>query len=116
MPGKPIPRRVVHAIAQIVWTQSDKGKDMPNYANLIGFGIEDGISNLYVPGRETSASASAQRYVTGLATAPIGNFVNEFVPDVASHIHVQIVILQRIINQVARNAAGGVQNGEPAGQ
>lgn len=46
--------------------------------------------------------ASAKRYATGLATAPIDNFVTEFVPDIASHIHVQIVVIQRIINQVAR--------------
>jgi hypothetical protein len=101
-----LPRRITHAITQVVWTQGDNGRGMLNYANLVGFAIDDGISNLYVPGRETSASATASRYATGLATAPIGNFITEFVPDVARHIHVQIVIIQRIINQVARNEGG----------
>ncbi len=87
----------------MVWTQSDYGKGMLNYSNLVGFAIDDEIANLYVPGRETNLSASASRYATGLATAPIGNFITEFVPDVARHIHVQIVIIQRIINQVARS-------------
>ena len=96
-----IPRRIGHAIVQVLWSQGDNGKPMPNYANLIGFGLDDAISNLYVPQRETNAAATAQRYFIGLATAPIGNFINEFVPDVASHIHVQIVVIQRIINQVA---------------
>ena len=66
------------------------------------FAIDDEVSNLYVPGRETDLPASAQRYAIGLATAPIDNFITEFLPDVARHIHVQIVIIQRIINQVAR--------------
>jgi hypothetical protein len=96
-----IPRRVGHALLQVAWTQGDNGKGMPNYANLIGFACDDAIANLYVPGRKTDGSATAARYATALASAPIDNFVNEFLPDVARHIHVQIVILQRIINQVA---------------
>ena len=110
MEGKRIPRRIGHAIAQVFWTESDYGNGMPNYANLVGFAIDDEIGNLYVPGRRTDLGASAERYATGLATAPLDNFVNEFLPDVASHIHVQIVILQRLINKVARpemtNGAG----------
>ena len=102
--GKPIRHRIIHAALQILWTESDSGKGMPNYANLVGFPIEDAFANLYVPGRHTNAPADAERYATALGTAPIGNFVNEFLPDVASHIHVQIVILQRIINQVAGSA------------
>jgi hypothetical protein len=101
MEKAPLRRRIQHAILQVVWTQGDNGKGMLNYANLVGFAADDGIANLYVPGRETDASASFARYGTALATAPIGNFINEFLPDVASHIHVQIVIIQRIINQVA---------------
>lgn len=96
-----IPRRAWHAIAQVFWTQSDSGGMMPNYANLVGFAADDEISNFFVPGRETNLRASAERYGTSLATAPIGNFVNEFLPDIASRIHVQIVVVQRIINQVA---------------
>lgn len=107
MPGHSIPRRTAHAIAQIFWTESDTGQGMPNYANLAGFAIEDEIGNLYVPGRQTDVPATAKRYAIGLASAPIGNLVDEFLPDVASHVHVQIVILQRIINQVARTATQG---------
>jgi hypothetical protein len=112
MQGRPISRRVAHAVAEVFWTESDRGTGMPNYANLAGFAIEDEIGNLYVPGRQTDAAATAARYGTSLATAPIGNLVNEFLPDVASHIHVQIVILQRIINQVARSATAGNSNGQ----
>lgn len=96
-----IHRRIGHALLQVVWTRGDNGKGMLNYANLVGFACDDAVANLYVLGRETGASASARRYAVSLGTAPIGNFVNEFLPDVARHIHVQIILLQRIINQVA---------------
>jgi hypothetical protein len=107
MPKASYKRRIFHAIDQIVWTEGDNGKGMLNYADLVGFAIDDEIGNLYVPGRETNASATAQRYGIGLATAPIGNFITEFLPDVASHIHVQVVIVQRIINQVANKESSG---------
>lgn len=107
MPHASYKRRIFHAIDQIVWTEGDNGKGMLNYADLIGFGIDDEIGNLYVPGRQTNGSATAQRYGIGLATAPIGNFITEFLPDVASHIHVQVVIVQRIINQVANKESNG---------
>ena len=75
---------------------------MLNYANLVGFAIDDEIGNLYVPGQQTRLSASTDRYAIGLATAPIDNFVTEFLPDVARHIHIRVVLIQRIINRVAR--------------
>jgi hypothetical protein len=102
MPNASIPRRIRHAIVQVVWTQGDNGKGMVNYANLVGYAIEDEIDNLYVPGRETNLPASGERYVTGLASAPIENFVSEFLPDVARRIHIRVVLFQRIINQVAK--------------
>jgi hypothetical protein len=107
MPKSKIPRRIEHAIVQVVWTRSDNGNGMLNYENLVGFAIGDELSNLFVPGRQTNLPASAARYATGIATAPIDNFVTEFLPDVASHIHVEVVIIQRIINQVAKTEGGG---------
>lgn len=107
LPTASMKRRIFHAAYQVLWTQGDNGKGMPNYANLIGFGIDDEIANLYVPGRETNAGASAQRYGIGLATAPIDNYITEFLPDVAKHVHVQIVVVQRIINQVANKDGSG---------
>ena len=107
MEHAPIHRRIGHAIVQSIWARGDNGEEMPNYANLVGFACDDAIANLYVPGRETSLGPSAGRYAVNLASAPIGNFVNEFLPDVASHVHVQIVIIQRIINQVVKTETGG---------
>jgi hypothetical protein len=103
LPDASIKRRIAHAVYQIAWTQGDNGRGMVNYATLVGAGIDDLIANTYVPGRDTSASATAQRYGIALATAPIGNFITEFLPDVASRIHVQVVVVQRIIDQIATN-------------
>ncbi|MFY9852867.1 MAG: hypothetical protein WAK26_03195 [Terracidiphilus sp.] len=106
MPHSPIKRRIAHAIYTVVWTQGDNGRGMLNYSSLVGGAIEDEIGNLYVPGRETDLPASAERYGIGMATAPIDNFVTEFVPDVARRIHVRVVLIQRIINQVAKGGSG----------
>jgi hypothetical protein len=100
LPNATMTRRIAHAIYQVVWTQGDNGKGMVNYAYIVGAAGADEISNLYVPGRKTNMPASTARWGIGLASAPIDNFVTEFLPDVARHIHVQVVVIQRIINQI----------------
>jgi hypothetical protein len=102
LPKASITRRAFHCVVQVVWTQGDNGKPMVNYANLVGFAASEGINNLYVPGQQTGLAASATRYGYDLATAPIDNFITEFMPDIARHIRVRIVLVQQIINQVAR--------------
>jgi hypothetical protein len=110
MPTATIKRRIAHCLYQVAWTQGDNGKGMVNYADLVGFAIDDEIGDLYVPGQRTNLPSTAERYGIGLATAPIENFVNEFLPDVARKIHVRVVLIQQIINQVARTDAS---NGTP---
>lgn len=105
MPKASIPRRIVHCIAQIAWTEGDNGRGMVNYADLVGFAADGAVNNLYVPGQQTNFSADSARYALDLATAPIDNFITEFLPDIASHIHVRVVLVQRIINQAARTDA-----------
>ncbi len=105
-PNASFGRRIVHATSQVVWSQSDTGSGMLNYSNLITTGVQIGLGNVYVPGRRVSFEASTTRYVTAIATAPIGNYVSEFLPDVARRINFRIVLLQRIIDQVQR-ANGG---------
>ena len=107
MPTASMKKRIAHALYQVVWTQGDNGKGMLNYANLVGFAIDDEIGNLYIPGRNTNLASSAERYGTGFATAPIDNFVTEFLPDVARRIHVRVVLIQQIINQVANKDNSG---------
>jgi hypothetical protein len=101
MPNASMQRRVAHAIYQVVWTQSDTGKPMFNYANVVGTVADDLISDLYVPGRRHDAGATADRLSTALATDPIDNFVTEFLPDLARHVNIHVVFVQRLINRVA---------------
>lgn len=102
MPNASIPRRVGHAMLSVVWAEGDNGKGMLNYSDLGSGAIGIAIGNLYVPGVQTRLAASFERYGVGVATAPIGNIVTEFVPDVARRIHVRVVLIQQIINQVAK--------------
>jgi hypothetical protein len=101
MPGKPIPQRFLHAVAHTVLSQHDDGSPMPNYATLLTYPIGNELANLYVPGIQPNATATAKRIVLGYASDPIGNLIGEFLPDVAKHIHVRIVFVQQIINRAA---------------
>jgi hypothetical protein len=107
MPGATIKRRIFHAVAQVAWTQGDNGKGMLNYADLLGFPIDAEIANLYVPGEKTNLRSTAARVGIGWAIAPTDNFVTEFLPDLARRIHVRVVLVQEIINQVARTEPAG---------
>jgi len=102
-PDFSIPHRIWHCIDQIVWQRDDSGGHSFNYSQIVAPVIDISISNLYVPGLQTRLSADAERYVVGLATAPIDNFITEFVPSIASRIHTHVVFVQRVINQVAVN-------------
>jgi len=108
-PTASIPRRVGHAIVQVVWTQGDNAKGMVNYANVVGFAIDDEIGNLYVPGQKTNLPSSSERYGVTLATAPADNLITEFLPDLARRIHVRAVLFQWIINQAVRTGGAGSQ-------
>jgi hypothetical protein len=101
MPDKPFGRRLLHAVAHTVVSQHDDGRLMPNYATLVGYPLGTELCDLYVPGLRTSLPATGERAAVGLATNPIGDIVAEFLPDIARRIHIRIVFVQQIMNQVA---------------
>jgi hypothetical protein len=107
MPGAPIGRRILHTIVAVGWTQGDNGNHMPNYSSLLGTPIDAEISNLYVPGEHTNLQSTAARVATSWAFAPTDNLISEFLPDIARRIHVRVVIVQQIINQVAKTEPMG---------
>ncbi|HEX6497338.1 MAG TPA: hypothetical protein VF018_17765 [Acidobacteriaceae bacterium] len=102
LPNTGYARRILHAITQVGWAQSDYGTGMPNYATLVGTALDEGLGNLYVPGRDKSWGSAVARYSTGIATDPIGNFITEFLPDVARRVNIRIVLVQQIVNQVEK--------------
>jgi hypothetical protein len=107
LPKASIPRRFAHAVSRTFIANSDEGGIMPNYANLLGYPISAELSNLYVPGIHADASSTVARIATGLATDPANNLITEFLPDVAKHISVRIIFVQRILNQVTSQEQSG---------
>lgn len=102
-------RRIFHAITQVIWTQSNTGRPMLNYANIFGGIATAVVSNTFVPGPGRQGfSNTSQRLAIAFATSPSGNLVEEFVPDIASRINLHVVIFQRILNTVSIEE-GGVQ-------
>lgn len=106
-PNASLMRRTVHSIVQPFWTVSDTGHSMPNYSTLVGSLIDEAVDVSYVPYQRTGWGPSAERIASGWATAPVGNFVTEFVPDVARHVNINVVFIQRIVDRVAIEEGGG---------
>jgi hypothetical protein len=100
-PDLSIPRRVFHCVYQIAWQRADNGRRTLNYSEIFAPMVDMSLGNLYVPGQETNFSADAKRYAVDLGTAPIDNFITEFVPSIASHVHIHVVFVQRFVNQIA---------------
>ena len=106
MPTATFPRRLLHAVSRTVIAQSDYGHNMPNYATLLTYPIASEISNLYVPGIQSDGPSTVKRIFYGYALDPVNNIVTEFLPDVAKRIHVRIIFVQQILNQIAVNPTG----------
>jgi hypothetical protein len=101
MPHAPFAKRLVYSISRTVVSRSDSGRSMPNYATLLNYPIGAELSNFYVPGISTNGASTVARIFTGYALDPVNGLINEFLPDVASHVHIRIIIVQRILNNVA---------------
>jgi hypothetical protein len=106
MPHGTVPRRILHAVSRTVIAQSDYGNNMPNYATLLTYPINAELSNFYVPGIESDASSTTKRIFTSYALDPVGNLITEFLPDLASRVHIRIIVVQRILNQISSTPGG----------
>ena len=108
MPHAPLGKRIVYSLSRTVVSRSDYGTSMPNYAVLANYPIGAELANLYVPGIHPDAPSTVARIFTGYAFDPVNNLLNEFLPDVASRIHIRVIFVQRILNNVASsNGTGG---------
>jgi hypothetical protein len=103
MPHASIRRRIGHAVSRTFVAQKDEGGLMPNYATLLSNPITAELSNLYVPGIHTNGPSTVARIMIDYATDPEGNLITEFLPDLAKHIHIKIIFVQRILNPVQTN-------------
>ena len=109
-PFLPLPRRILHAIVQVAWSQSYTGKPMFNYANVVGGIATAVVSNTFVPGPNRQGFGNtAQRLALAFAISPSGNMIEEFVPALSSHVNLRVVIFQRILNSVTLEESGVTQ-------
>jgi hypothetical protein len=106
MPHAPLTKRILYSVSRTVISRHDDGRPMPNYSILLNYPVGAILSNQYVPGIHSDASSTVIRVVTGYALDPANNLLNEFLPDVASHVHVRIIFVQRILNNVANGTNG----------
>ncbi|HTD95959.1 MAG TPA: hypothetical protein VK627_03495 [Edaphobacter sp.] len=101
MAHESVPKRILYSVSRTIISRHDDGSSMPNYSTLLTYPISAELSNLYVPGIHSDASSTVTRIFTGLATDPANNLLNEFLPDVAKRVHVRIIFVQSILNNVA---------------
>ena len=106
IPHAPVQKRILYAISRSVISRSDSGRSMPNYATLFSYPIEAELANFYVPGIHPDAASTGIRILTGYGLDPANNLLNEFLPDVASRVHVRVIFVQRILNNVASSNGG----------
>jgi hypothetical protein len=101
MPHARFTKRLVYSFSRTVVSRSDSGQSIPNYATLLNYPIGAELANFYVPGIHPDGPSTVKRIFTGYALDPVNSLINEFLPDVASHVHVRIIVVQRILNNVA---------------
>jgi hypothetical protein len=106
MPEKPFRKRLIYSITRSYISRSDTGKAIPNYGVLGAYPIVAELSNLYVPGIESDGVSTVERIGVGLALDPVNNIINEFLPDVAKHVHVRIIFVQQFVNNIAVSQGG----------
>ena len=101
MPGRSVKVRLAHALVHTLVAQHDDGTLMPNYAVLLTYPISAEISNTYVPGISTTGSSTRDRILLGYATNPASDIIAEFLPDLAKRVHIRVVFVQQILNNIA---------------
>jgi hypothetical protein len=106
MPQASVQRRIFYSISRTFVSRNDDGTTMPNYSTVATYPIASELGNLYVPGIQSDGVSTVKRIAIGLATDPANNLLNEFLPDVAKRIHVRIIFVQRILNNVASGTGG----------
>jgi hypothetical protein len=75
-------RRAAYALSRIVVTTTDSGGLGFNYSEIVGNGMEAGLSNFYYPAEERSLRNTAVNWAAQLEAASLNNIVREFWPDI----------------------------------
>jgi hypothetical protein len=79
-------RRTAYALSRVVITKTDSGGKSFNFSEVVGNGMEAGLSNLYYPPQERSLRKTAENWGTQLEAAALNNIAKEFWPDIRHHL------------------------------
>jgi hypothetical protein len=79
-------RRTTYALSQVVLTKTDSGGTSFNFSEILGNGMEAGLSNLYYPPQERGLRKTGENWATGLESAALNNIIKEFWPDIRHNI------------------------------
>jgi hypothetical protein len=74
--------RVGYALSRVVVTKMDSGRMGFNYAEIVGSGMEAGLSNAYYPPQERGFHNTAVNWAAQLEAASLNNIIREFWPDI----------------------------------
>jgi hypothetical protein len=75
-------RRAGYALSRVFVTKTDSGGRSFNYSEIVGNGMEAGLSNFYYPPEERSLRNTAVNWVSQLEAASLNNIIREFWPDI----------------------------------
>jgi len=78
-------KRAGYAMSRTVITRSDSGREVFNAGEIVGAGIDAGVSNLYYPAPERTVGNTLDKYATNAGIDAFFFLVREFWPD-ANHI------------------------------
>jgi hypothetical protein len=74
--------RTAYALSRVVLTKTDSGGASFNYSEIVGNGLEAGLSNLYYPPEERTLHNTVLNWVSQLEAASTNNIAREFWPDI----------------------------------
>jgi hypothetical protein len=75
-------RRAGYALSRVVVTKTDSGGRSFNFSEIVGNGMEAGLSNFYYPPEERSLRNTAVNWVSQVEAASLNNIIREFWPDI----------------------------------
>ena len=75
-------RRTGYAISRAVLTKTDSGRTRFSFSEVVGNGLEAGLSNAYYPPQERGLSQTATNWGTQMESAVLNHIFQEFWPDI----------------------------------
>jgi len=75
-------RRAGYALSQVVLTKTDSGGTTFNISEIVGNGLEAGLSNLYYPPEERGFRKTAENFGSQIEAASLNSIIKEFWPDI----------------------------------